>query len=284
MDLAALKKRYPMGLASTAMDLDDFGHLSRYARNGIGILEATPIVTDNKSWKVGNEQSTRAFIDLCHKYRVRPNSIHAFYLAELGHDMTDVDPAVRKKAIELNSGMFEAAAEIGASYVVVHLFNEKVRRSKGEILFYAKEALLQLLPEAERTGTSIAVENLYHDWTIEQINKLLDDVNHPLVGICLDMGHAALYSTAQAELALCGNRLLGFHIHDNGLEDDDHLIPFRGKIDWPAVCSTLLKNGYQGTLMFESFSREEGETVDQFIDACYHAYLKMLELLSPASA
>jgi len=280
MDLTTLKKRYPMGLATTAMNLDDFKHLSQYEKNDIGLLEATPIVTDNKSWQVGDYQSTQSFLALCRKHRVTPHSIHSFYIAEIGHDMTDADPEVRKKAIELNMEMFAAAVEIKASYVVVHLFNERVKRTPGEALFYAKETLKKLLPEAEKTGVSIAVENLYYDWTITQINHLLDEINHPLLGICLDVGHAALYSTAHEELALCGDRLLGFHIHDNWFKDDDHLLPFRGKIDWPAFCSALLKNGYQGPLIYESFAREENESVDEFIDACHASYLKLLELLS----
>lgn len=269
-----------MGLASVAMDLDDFEYLSQYEKNGITFLEATPVVTDNKSWQVGDYHSTRSFINLCKKHKVKCNSVHSFYMSELGHDMTDVDQLVRKQAIELNSEMLKAAVEIGASNMVVHLYNEKVRRTKGETLYYAKEALKKLLPVAEKTGVTLAVENLYHEWTISQINKLLDDLNHPLLGICLDTGHAALYSTPQDELALCGNRLLGFHIHDNWLEDDDHLVPFRGKIDWQAFCSTLLKNGYQGALMFESFNREENETVEEFIDACHLSYLKLLSFLS----
>lgn len=280
MDISALKKKYPMGLATTAMDLDDFEHLYQYQRNGITFLEATPIVTDNKSWQVGDNKSTANFVALCQRYGVQPQSIHSFYMPELGHDMADVNPEVRAKAINLNLTMFDAAHEIGARHVVFHLYNEKVRRIQGDMQFYARDALKKLIPAAERTGVMIAVENLYPDWTITEINHLLDEFNHPLVGICLDTGHAALYSTAHQELERSGNRLLSFHIHDNGLTDDDHLIPFRGKIDWQAFCDALVKNGYEGPLMYESFSRKEGETVDQFIDACHASYLNILEKLS----
>ena len=280
MDTQLLKKRFPMGLATTAMDLDKFEYLDRYSKNGIEFLEATPIVTDNKALKLDDEESIRQFISLCREHGVTPESVHSFYMPEIGHDMADVDPDVRERAINLNIAVFEAAATIGSRYVVVHLYNENVRRTAGESLFYAKQALNRLIPVAERTGVRIAVENLFPDWTITQINLLLDEVDHPLLGICLDTGHAALYNTAHDELALCGKRLLGFHIHDNWLKKDDHLAPFRGKIDWRLFCKTLLDNGYSGPLMFESFNRTENETVDQFIDACHDAYLKLLELLS----
>lgn len=280
MDYSTLKKRYPMALATTAMDLDKFEHLYQYQKNGIALLEATPIVTDNKAWIVGDDDSTRRFISLCRTNGVKPESVHSFYMPEIGHDMADIDPEVRKKAIDLNLGIFEAALDIGARYVVVHLYNEKVERTDGEALFYAREALKKLIPAAEKTGVSIAVENLYPSWTITQINRLLDEMNHPLLGICLDTGHAALYSTPHEELVLCGNRLLGFHIHDNWLKEDDHLIPFRGKTDWRAFCEALLQNGYEGPLMYESFNRKEGETVDQFIDACHDSYLKLLKILT----
>ncbi len=269
-----------MGLATTAMDLDDFEHLCQYEKNRIEFLEAVPIVTDNKSWKVGDEESTSEFISLCRKHGVKAHSVHSFYLTEIGHDMADANPEIRKKAIMLNLGVFDAAVKIGARYVVVHLYNENIKRTEGEALFYAREALKQLIPKAEKTGVLIAIENQFPDWTITQINQLLDEMDHPLLGICLDTGHAALYSTAHEELARCGNRLLGFHIHDNWLKEDDHLAPFRGKIDWQAFGAALLKNGYEGPLMYESFNRKENESVDQFIDACHDSYLKLLEILS----
>lgn len=280
MSIQTLKETYPMGLATTAMDLDDFEHLYQYRKNGIELLEATPIVTDNKSWQVGDPESTQSFISLCRKNHVKSHSIHSFYMPELGHDITAPNPETREKAIELNLGMFDAAVDIGADYIVFHLYDETVRRIEGEMQFYAREALKKLIPAAERTGIRIAVENLAPDWTITQINRLLDEFNHPLVGICLDTGHAALYSTAHEELELCGDRLIGFHIHDNHLADDDHMIPFRGKMDWEAFCNALIKNGYKGPLMYEAFNRKEGETVDEFIDACHESYLKILGILN----
>jgi len=275
-----LTERFPMGLATTAMDIDDFEHLYRYRKNGIRLLEATPIVTDNKSWRVGDPGSTSAFKALCRQNQVTPHSIHSFFMTQLGHDMADENPEVRAAATELNIGVIHAAREIGAKYVVVHLYNEKVRREAGEMLFYAREALKKLIPAAEETGVKIAVENLYPDWTMAHINRLLDEFDHPLLGICLDTGHAALYATAHDELLQCGNRLLGFHIHDNWLAHDDHLIPFRGNIDWHAFCGALHQNGYEGPLMFESFTPQENETVDQFIDACHEAYLKIIQILA----
>jgi sugar phosphate isomerase/epimerase len=41
------------------------------------------------------------------------------------------------------------------------------------------------------------------------------------------------------------------HVHDNGGKRDDHLLPYRGTIDWDAAMMETQKVGYEGRLMFE---------------------------------
>jgi len=271
-----LEKRFPLSLASVAMDLDKFEYLAEYQKNGIALLEVTPMVLDNRSWRVRDRQSTRDFIALCRRYQVRPDSVHGFYLAEYGHDMADADPETRQRAIALNIDLIRAAAELEARYLVIHLFNESHPRSKEEALDIARTAVSGLLPAAEATGIHLAIENLKPGWTVREINTLLDEFSHPLLGICLDTGHTVLYNRLDDEWRQCGHRLLGMHIHDNHLQTDDHLIPFRGTIDWRVFCKALLENGYSGPLMFEAFSRREHESVPAFITACREAYERLL--------
>jgi sugar phosphate isomerase/epimerase len=280
MHTSPLQKRFPPALASVAMDLDKFEYLTEYQRQGIGLLEVTPMVLNNRSWQAQDPASTKALIELCRRYEVRPDSVHGFYLPEYGHDMADSDPDIRRRAIRLNRNLLEATATLKARYLVIHLFNEQVHRVEAEALAIAREAVTALLPTAEETGVRLAIENLKAGWTVREINVLLDEFDHPMLGICLDTGHAVRYTTIDDEVRQCGHRLCGLHIHDNHLQHDDHLIPFRGAIDWPAFCQALKDIDYQGPLLFESFARQDQETVPAFIAACRQAYDRLLSLLA----
>ena len=193
--------------------------------------------------------------------------------------MVSPDEEIRKTAIQLNSTLFPAAKQLGADYVVVHLYNERVERSADEVYNLARQAVVDLLPHAEKTGVKMAIENLFAEWSIREINTLLDDLNHPLLGICFDTGHSNLYNRVGEELALCGDRLLGLHIHDNLRKRDNHFAPFRGTIDWQGFADGLVKTGYQGPLLIEAFEREENESREGFISACADAHRNLLKLI-----
>ncbi len=278
--MISLQKRFPLGLASVAMDVDKFENLQFYEKNAIGLLEVTPLVMDNSAWLVGDEESTRLLLALCKNHQVLTDSVHGFYLSEYGHDLADLDEAVRKKALESNIVLLKAAAAIGARYMVIHLFNERFELPEDETMSIARNVVEELLPVAEQTGVSLAIENLDEKWSVRQINTLLDEFDHPLLGICFDTGHSVLYNRLEEELELCGNRLLGLHVHDNFGQKDDHLAPFRGTIDWDAFASALVKIDYHGPLLFESFNRMENESVEQFIADCRKAYVRLLDLFS----
>ncbi|MBW2181945.1 MAG: sugar phosphate isomerase/epimerase [Deltaproteobacteria bacterium] len=280
MDIEQIKDIYPMGLTSVALPHDDFSLLPLFTKNNIGLMEVTPLVPDNKEWTAGDPDSTKKFLALCETNNLTPESVHCFFLDSLGHDVADKDPVVRKTAIALNKVLFQGAKDIGAKYMVAHLYGWNVEgRSEDETMSLARDVILGYLPEAERTGIKIAIENLFEDWAVTHINQLIDEIDHPLLGICFDTGHAAVYGDVEKELRLCGNRLIGLHIHDNHFLKDEHFVPFRGKIDWKAFTSALADIGYKGPLMLESYVRNDGEDFDSHFGECAQAYKKLTEFI-----
>jgi len=280
MDIEQVRDSYPMGLTSVAMPHDDFSILPLFNKHHINLMEVTPLVPDNKEWTAGDSDSTKQFLALCSTNNITPASVHCFFLESLGHDVAAKDPSVRKSAIEFNKVLFQGAKDIGAKYMVAHLYGWNVEgRSADETMSLAKDAIMEYLPEAERTGVKIAIENLFGSWSVKQINQLIDEIDHPLLGICFDTGHAAVYGDVISELRLCGSRLIGLHLHDNHFIKDEHFVPFRGKINWKAFISTLLEIGYKGPLMLESYVRYEGEPFDDFFGECQKAYQKLTELI-----
>ena len=101
---------------------------------------------------------------------------------------------------------------------------------------------------AEDAGVKIAFENIDHPQCLLQTMAHFTD---PHVGFCYDSGHEACRGYGYEFLPLVGDRLICTHIHDNDGIDDQHLIPFDGKIDWQRVMRQLKECKYQGPLTLE---------------------------------
>ena len=114
----------------------------------------------------------------------------------------------------------------------------------------------ELFDYAEKNGVKIALENQRYS---ENISYFMERYAQP--GFCWDIGHENCFTDNIKFMELFGDRLCALHIHDNRClkDNDDHLIPFDGNIDFDYVAQTLAKNGYDGTVMLEI---GKGVTVD----------------------
>ena len=93
---------------------------------------------------------------------------------------------------------FEAAALLGARYIVVHPIHEvegTIIPSAAEFVRINREAILSLLPIAERLGLTILSENILWGSSIHPKNivELVKAVDSPRFGWCFDTGHANCY-------------------------------------------------------------------------------------------
>ena len=80
------------------------------------------------------------------------------------------------------------------------------------------------------------------------IEEQLDGLD---VGVCLDYGHANLMGDLSDAIETVSGHLWTTHVHDNDGRNDDHRVPFAGRIDWDAAIMETQKIGYDGALMFE---------------------------------
>ena len=161
-----------------------------------------------------------------------------------------------------------ATAMLGGSVTVLHPMNlpaDKLYDQKK-----AKDAAIRYLSpyieEAKRVGICIAVENMvdfggfrrrYCGGDVWELIDLVDTINDPSVGICLDTGHANIshVDTAEAIRAM-GGRLKALHINDNLANGkDDHLFPYFGSVDWAETVKALKEIGYRGDFAYEAGSQ-----------------------------
>jgi len=165
------------------------------------------------------------------------------------------DETRRKAAVAEIAATLKVAAAVPYRYLVVHLGipdgqsapptdnqPDAARRSVEEIVALASEVnvrvALEVMPNKLSSATSIC--NL--------IEEQLDGLD---VGICLDYGHANLMGDLGDEIETVSGHLWTTHVHDNDGRQDDHRVPFAGRIDWHAAIMETQKIGYDDVLMFE---------------------------------
>jgi sugar phosphate isomerase/epimerase len=128
------------------------------------------------------------------------------------------------------------AHAIGADVVVCHagqrVGERDARHSMRDQLSAERSALREAGDLAEELGTTIAVENYYpeqpilrgavYDYSVwpSQLAEQISGVDHPAVGICLDVGHAALAASAfdfdfMEECVALAPLVRHLHLHDN---------------------------------------------------------------------
>ena len=143
------------------------------------------------------------------------------------------------------------AAAVGCPIVVVHLTAGKILPQITQLGGARYEILVEY---AACKGVGIAFENqrsLSHlAWALERFEKA------PNVGFCWDCGHEGCFTQGREFMPAFGDKLICTHLHDNDgiLGDDQHKIPFDGRLDMSRIARQLRQSGYNGTLTLELFA------------------------------
>lgn len=126
------------------------------------------------------------------------------------------------------------------------------------------------LERLAKAGTHIVFENVMEPNPISAI-AFLDELKEYNLGFCLDVGHTFAFTNHAPSLWVreMGGLITHFHIHDNAGDDDSHMAPGRGKIDFDelyclipkycpeAVLSMEVDTGVEESLRALDFSRNQ---------------------------
>ena len=155
----------------------------------------------------------------------------------------------------IRAGVIHPGGEQPASFAEERAERDRRVASFQELADHAAAHDLALaienMTDGVRNATSAMGQRRYGA-TIEELHALIDAIDRPNVGICLDVGHAWVQGIPMAEaVRQCGERLIATHIQDNDGTRDAHLAPTRGTIDWPAGIAALREIGYEGLFNLE---------------------------------
>ena len=159
----------------------------------------------------------------------------------------------------------EACGMLGIKNMVIHsAFARNYKYPDDRIAYFeANEPFFRaLIPAMEKHGVNILFENttkkhcgdsFFFPISAEDLNAVVDFMNHPNFAVCWDVGHANMDGTDQyTEIMKMGKNLKAIHVHDNFGDVDRHLAPFTGTMDYDALIRGLIDSGYDGYFTLES--------------------------------
>jgi sugar phosphate isomerase/epimerase len=164
------------------------------------------------------------------------------------------DETARARAVCETGAALELARRVPVSVLVVHLglqdslLSSSVQNSRDAAL----RSIEEIAALASPLGVRVALEVIPNAMsTSDAIVALLDELDMPEVGVCLDFGHAHLQGDVVDAIETLSGLVAATHVHDNHGRRDEHLAPFEGTIDWTGALMALQKIGYEGTMILE---------------------------------
>jgi len=144
----------------------------------------------------------------------------------------------------------EVAETIPFRYLVLHLGvpNEEYDLRKFDAAFTSLEHLKIFSKER---GAQLLLENTPNELsTPERLVEFLQYTRLDLK-LCFDTGHAHMVGGVRQAFQTLKDRIVSTHVHDNRRENDDHLMPFDGEINWEETVRDFRAASDQLPLVFE---------------------------------
>jgi L-ribulose-5-phosphate 3-epimerase len=126
----------------------------------------------------------------------------------------------------------------------------------------AREAVRRLLPEADKAGVLLNIENIFANGFLhspQELIEFVDSFRSDRVRVHFDTGNIMQYHFPEHWIKLLGKRIANVHVKEYSKKVHEfNLHAFRplldGTVNWPAVLAALDEAGYRGHLTFEYFN------------------------------
>jgi sugar phosphate isomerase/epimerase len=220
--------------------------LAEVAEHGIRQIE---LIESLEQYDFGDRASMRFVGEICGAAGVRVAAYHAHKT-----NFNDVDTEQRRRErVEHCKRQIDTLTELGGTVWGCHAADTQ----DGVV----KKSYQELARHCEGTNVVVTVENFSRDGvSVEDRVRFLDDLDHPQVGMILDIGHVRDASDQNPMtrpggptnvVGICGHRLR--HIHLHGFVDTDHYPPFHAgdRIQWVELFGMLKSVDYPGLINFE---------------------------------
>ena len=180
--------------------------------------------------------------NLLSKYGIEYDTLHAPFAGING--IWKIGEDGDKMLSKLLDGV-DKCVIVGAKTLIVHLSSGIPAPRINDIGFSRFDALME---HADKKNIKIAYENQRFVANIAAAMEAYDNA-----GFCWDVGHEGCFAFGKKYMPLFGDRLSALHLHDNHkvFNQDEHMLPFDGKLDYDYIASAIAECKYTGTLMLE---------------------------------
>jgi len=153
-----------------------------------------------------------------------------------------VDSKIAAASLERYFQLISFCRILKPEVVVLHSGYEKWKYA-GEVRLWldkSRETWLKVMDAAEGTGVKVAIENIV-DEEPGHLRQLVEEVAHPMFGMCLDVGHREIFSKLPIASWVTGMHphIFELHLHDNNGDADSHLPIGSGRVDFGSLFDTL---------------------------------------------
>ena len=173
-----------------------------------------------------------------------------------GKPLSSPDPAVVEAGMKGLKLALADAAELHCTrmLLVPGVVNKQV--SYDDCWKRAAENIKRALPDAEKAGCKIAVENVWNNFIMDPMSaaRFVDEIGSPWVGWHLDLGNLITYGWPEQWARILGPRVFNLHIKEysrkkrdaEGLWKGFDVELGEGDNDWPATMKALDDIAYNG--------------------------------------
>lgn len=207
-------------------------------------------------------------------------------------DLACPDRGRRAKMIEEQKLALAYATDLGCKTATIHVgaFESVIFQTPNSVIRpLVVDALEKLIPEAEKLGIVLAIENSFErSNSTDEILYYISQFSSPNFGVCFDSGHANLMEYFPGKeydkyfggvtlawldnIEYCNDALdkllphiVTCHLHDNDGYCDSHMMPFDGIVDWEKVMSKLSTAPRLMTMQTEVGMFKYGYSVNQLV-------------------
>lgn len=184
-------------------------------------------------------------------------------------DLTSDDENLRNTGMAYIESCLEIAEALGARIFAGPMYSAvgKARMVPAEQRVIEWEravtGLRTVCSKAENSGVDIALESLNRFESdlvnnVDDLLRMINDINHPAAKICLDMFHMNIEEPdPEAAIRKAADKLVHIQVAENYRGT-----PGSGNASWDAYYRGLSAIGYQGVVSIESFTPENKELAE----------------------
>jgi len=171
-----------------------------------------------------------------------------------------LDTKVAEASLSRYLAVIELSSILGPEAIVFHSGYEgwKYAHKVDAWLKPSVQTWRRVVEAAEPHGIRIAVENIV-DTVPDHLRRLAEEVDRPLFGLCLDVGHRQIFSDLPVEAWVDAMHpyIIVMHLHDNNGEFDDHAPIGSGSVDFDGLFRRIRDLGINPVYTLEAHNADD---------------------------